>query len=360
MDVLADAAAPEGRRPDGHHGAGGGLVRHARPHGSFPPDRAALRTSSTTTTRSDHRRGGPGLRLAKAWTLSIGYAYEKYTHADAFSDGTSMFPQAVLFFLKGNDGNYDVNVAYAKLTTASRTGTRDSAPGAWVRSESGRSRPVLPPPSRRLTRGRPAQTSARRRWCSSDGPSAGTVGKHVAEVPAAPAAVDFDARCAERTVLDRAHGAFDGRVKLGHPLPLSYFVSEANSTCPQPAQANAPSRCSSSSGLVPGYSVSCRRSTAYCPGSTTPAILVGLRDRKRLSDVRWVLGMVAKAFQVSVPAAPRQQHRQRGGLAGSGEGELAVSSLTARTGFRPAARPGEAGASAGSRVRGPRPATGPG
>ena len=53
--------------------------------------------------------------VAKAWTLSIGYAYEKYTHADAFSDGTSMFPQAVLFFLKGNDGNYDVNVAYAKL-----------------------------------------------------------------------------------------------------------------------------------------------------------------------------------------------------------------------------------------------------
>ena len=61
----------------------------------------------------------PRLRLAKA-TLSFGYAYEKYTYADAFSDGTSIFPQSVLFFMKGNDGGYKVNVAYAKLTTASR------------------------------------------------------------------------------------------------------------------------------------------------------------------------------------------------------------------------------------------------
>jgi hypothetical protein len=53
--------------------------------------------------------------VSKAWTFSVGYAYEKYTHADAFSDGTTIFPQAVLFFLKANDGAYNVNVAYAKL-----------------------------------------------------------------------------------------------------------------------------------------------------------------------------------------------------------------------------------------------------
>ena len=53
--------------------------------------------------------------VAKAWTLSFGYAYEEYSHADAFSDGNTIFPQSVLFFLKGNDGGYKVNVAYAKL-----------------------------------------------------------------------------------------------------------------------------------------------------------------------------------------------------------------------------------------------------
>ncbi len=53
--------------------------------------------------------------VAKAWTLSVGYAYEEYSHADAFSDGTSIFPQSVLFFMKGNDGGYKVNLAYAKL-----------------------------------------------------------------------------------------------------------------------------------------------------------------------------------------------------------------------------------------------------
>ena len=54
--------------------------------------------------------------LAKAWTFSVGYAYEKYDHADAFSDGTTMFPQAVLFFLKANDGPYDLNALYTRLT----------------------------------------------------------------------------------------------------------------------------------------------------------------------------------------------------------------------------------------------------
>jgi len=54
--------------------------------------------------------------FAKAWTFSLGYAYDKYTTADAFSDGTTMFPQAVLFFLKANDGNYTANMAYTRLS----------------------------------------------------------------------------------------------------------------------------------------------------------------------------------------------------------------------------------------------------
>jgi predicted porin len=54
--------------------------------------------------------------FAKAWSYSFGYAYDKYTTADAFSDGTTIFPQAVLFFLKGNDGNYTANVAFTRLT----------------------------------------------------------------------------------------------------------------------------------------------------------------------------------------------------------------------------------------------------
>lgn len=54
--------------------------------------------------------------LAKAWRLSVGYAFDKYTTADAFSDGTTIFPQAILSFLKENNGNYSTNMAYTRLT----------------------------------------------------------------------------------------------------------------------------------------------------------------------------------------------------------------------------------------------------
>jgi hypothetical protein len=56
-----------------------------------------------------------GYTFAKAWTFSVGYAYERFTTADAFSDGTSIFPQSVLFFLKANDGNYTANMAFTRL-----------------------------------------------------------------------------------------------------------------------------------------------------------------------------------------------------------------------------------------------------
>jgi hypothetical protein len=57
-----------------------------------------------------------GYTFARAWTLSVGYAYDKYTTRDAFSDGTTIFPQAVLLYLKANDGGYTANVAYTRLT----------------------------------------------------------------------------------------------------------------------------------------------------------------------------------------------------------------------------------------------------
>jgi hypothetical protein len=50
------------------------------------------------------------------WTFNVGYAYDKYSHADAFSDGTTIFPQSVLFFLKADDGGYTASIGYAKLT----------------------------------------------------------------------------------------------------------------------------------------------------------------------------------------------------------------------------------------------------
>ena len=42
-----------------------------------------------------------------------------------------------------------------------------------------------------------------------------------------------------------------GAQKLGHPVPLSNFVSEEKSSRPQPAQTNCPSLFSTFSGLRP-------------------------------------------------------------------------------------------------------------
>src|SRR5207249_5990386 len=52
--------------------------------------------------------------------------------------------------------------------------------------------------------------------------------------------------------------------KLGHPVPLSYFISELNSGRAQPAQTKTPARFSSLSGLVNGRSVDSLRSTKNC------------------------------------------------------------------------------------------------
>lgn len=53
--------------------------------------------------------------VAKAWTLSAGYMYEKYDFKDAYTSGEGLMPFTVLIFTKANSGAYDANVVYAKL-----------------------------------------------------------------------------------------------------------------------------------------------------------------------------------------------------------------------------------------------------
>jgi Putative outer membrane beta-barrel porin, MtrB/PioB len=55
-------------------------------------------------------------KFAKAWTWAVGYAYEDYSIADAYTDGTTIFPQSVLFFMKADDGSYEANILYTRLT----------------------------------------------------------------------------------------------------------------------------------------------------------------------------------------------------------------------------------------------------
>ncbi len=54
--------------------------------------------------------------VAKAWTASVGYMYEKYDFKDAYTSGSTLMPQSVLIFMKADNGAYDANVAYAKLS----------------------------------------------------------------------------------------------------------------------------------------------------------------------------------------------------------------------------------------------------
>jgi hypothetical protein len=54
--------------------------------------------------------------IAKAWKLAGGYAYEKYTYADAYTAGTTQFPFSIMFAGKADNGAYEANVAYTTLT----------------------------------------------------------------------------------------------------------------------------------------------------------------------------------------------------------------------------------------------------
>jgi hypothetical protein len=54
--------------------------------------------------------------VAKAWTLSAGYVYEKFELKDAYTAGDLLMPQSVLLFLKSNHGGYNANVAYGRVS----------------------------------------------------------------------------------------------------------------------------------------------------------------------------------------------------------------------------------------------------
>jgi outer membrane receptor protein involved in Fe transport len=53
--------------------------------------------------------------VAKAWTLSAGYWYEKYDFKDAYTAGDLLMPQSVYIFMKADKGPYTANVLYARV-----------------------------------------------------------------------------------------------------------------------------------------------------------------------------------------------------------------------------------------------------
>ncbi|MGE5361753.1 MAG: MtrB/PioB family outer membrane beta-barrel protein [Bacteroidales bacterium] len=53
--------------------------------------------------------------IAKVWTLSVGYAYEQYDFADAFTSAPENLPLSVLYFLKANNGAYKASMGFARL-----------------------------------------------------------------------------------------------------------------------------------------------------------------------------------------------------------------------------------------------------
>jgi hypothetical protein len=54
--------------------------------------------------------------VAKGWNLAAGYAYEKYEFRDAYTIGDLLMPQAIIIVLKSNDGPYDANIVYARVS----------------------------------------------------------------------------------------------------------------------------------------------------------------------------------------------------------------------------------------------------
>jgi hypothetical protein len=53
--------------------------------------------------------------VAKAWTLSAGYVYEKYDFKDAYTAGDLLMPQSVYIFMKADNGPYTANVLYGRV-----------------------------------------------------------------------------------------------------------------------------------------------------------------------------------------------------------------------------------------------------
>jgi hypothetical protein len=54
--------------------------------------------------------------VTKAWTLTAGYAYEKYDFKDAYTAGDLLMPQSVLIFLKSDRGPYEASVVFGRVS----------------------------------------------------------------------------------------------------------------------------------------------------------------------------------------------------------------------------------------------------
>ena len=87
------------------------------PNGSFALARAAYGGIQDINDYSDTELTSASVQLDYAprphLSFGFGYAYEKYRFTDAFSVGTEVYPLAGAFYLKANDGPYEVNVVYA-------------------------------------------------------------------------------------------------------------------------------------------------------------------------------------------------------------------------------------------------------
>jgi hypothetical protein len=89
------------------------------PNGSFAVARAAYGGIQDITDYSDTELRSVSAELeytvTEDWGLSFGYWYEKYFFTDAFSVGTDVYPLTGAFYLKANDGPYEVNSAFVRL-----------------------------------------------------------------------------------------------------------------------------------------------------------------------------------------------------------------------------------------------------
>ena len=90
------------------------------PNGSFALARAAFGGIQDITDYSDTKLTTVSANLdfiaRESLTLGAGYIYEKYDYADAYSEGTEVFPAIGGFYLKANDGAYKAHVVFARLT----------------------------------------------------------------------------------------------------------------------------------------------------------------------------------------------------------------------------------------------------
>jgi len=54
--------------------------------------------------------------LTKAWTLGVGYMFEKYDYKDPYTVlNNELLPVSTIIFMKPNDGKYSANLLFASV-----------------------------------------------------------------------------------------------------------------------------------------------------------------------------------------------------------------------------------------------------